>query len=143
MPSAHDNKRDHVLRGSLERVVADSIANKADIKQLVESILEELDDQNLIAYTPRSNVNLLTPQGRMLVTVFERPHLTVRELSVSLGVSTTAIIKAISLLSKDGLITRTKVSGRYQYRINLSNARYHPDLRRLIRTIHSALNITE
>lgn len=142
MTSAHDNKRDHVLREPLEKVVAQAIANNANTKELVESILLELDEQHLIAYTPRSKVNLFTPAGRLLVMLIERPGLTIREMSVSLGCSTTAVAKALSLLDKDKMITRTKVKGRYEYRLNYKNARYHPDLRRLIRTIKAIITET-
>jgi len=138
MASAHDNRRDHAIRGPLEKVVKDAQAKNLPAKQLVELILEELDEQNIIAYTPKSNVNLLTPSGRILVYLIETPGLTVRELSTTLGVSNTAVIKSLSLLTKNKLIARTKVKGRYEYRINLNNVRYHPDLRRLIRTISSA-----
>lgn len=137
MTSAHDNKRDHVLREPLEKAVAQALANNANTKELVESILLELDEQNLIAYTPKSRVNLFTPAGRLLVMLIERPGQTVREMSITLGCSTTAVIKALSLLSKDKMVTRTKVKGRYEYQINYKNARYHPDLRRLIRTIEA------
>jgi DNA-binding transcriptional regulator YhcF (GntR family) len=140
MVSNHDNRRDHAIRGPLERIVKNAQTKNLSAKQLVESILEELDEQNIIAYTPKSNVNLLTPAGRVLMYLIQTPGLTVRELSTTLGVTNTAIIKAISLLSKNKLVARTKVKGRYEYRINLNNTRYHPDLRRLIRTISSAIN---
>jgi len=139
MTSAHDNKRDHVLREPLEKVVAQAIANNAKTKELVETILLELDEQNLIAYTPRTKVNLFTPAGRLLVMLIERPGLTIREMSVSLGCSTTAIAHALSLLDKDKLITRTKIKGRYEYRVNNQTSRYHPDLRRLIRSLQDIL----
>lgn len=139
MTSAHDNKRDHVLREPLEKVVAQAIANNAETKELVETILLELDEQNLIAYTPRTKVNLFTPAGRLLVMLIERPGLTIREMSVSLGCSTTAIAHALSLLDKDKLITRTKIKGRYEYRVNNQTSRYHPDLRRLIRSLKDIL----
>ena len=135
MVSHHDNRRDHAIRGPLERVVKNAQAKNLSAKQLVESILEELDEQNIIAYTPKSNVNLLTPPGRILLYLIQTPGLTVRELSTTLGVTNTAIIKAISLLSKNKLVARTKVKGRYEYRINLNEVVYHPDLRRLIRTL--------
>ena len=140
MASAHDNRRDHAIRGPLEKVVKEAQAKNLPAKQLVELILEELDEQNIIAYTPKSNVNLLTPSGRILVYLIETPGLTVRELSTTLGVSSTAVIKSLSLLTKNKLIARTKVKGRYEYRINLNNVRYHPDLRRLIRTISTAMS---
>jgi predicted transcriptional regulator len=140
MASAHDNRRDHVLRGPLERAVREAQKKNSDAKSLVEAILNELDEQNIIAYTPKSKVNLLTPQGRVLVFLVERPRMTVREISVSLGVSIQSANKAISLLAKDKLITRTKVKGRYEYRINLENVRYHPDMRRLINTVKQAID---
>ena len=139
MVSNHDNRRDHAIRGPLERVVKNAQAKNLSAKQLVESILEELDEQNIIAYTPKSNVNLLTPPGRVLLYLIQTPGLTVRELSTTLGVTNTAIIKAISLLSKNKLVARTKVKGRYEYRINLNEVVYHPDLRRLIKTLTQML----
>ena len=139
MASAHDNRRDHAIRGPLERVVKEAQAKNMSAKQLVETILEELDDQNIIAYTPKSNVNILTPSGRVMLYLIQTPGLTVRELATTLGVTNTAIIKSISLLSKNGLIARTKVKGRYEYRINLKKAIYHPDLRRLIKTLSASL----
>ena len=139
MVSAHDNRRDHAIRGPLERVVKEAQAKNMSDKQLVETILEELDDQNIIAYTPNSNVNILTPSGRVMLYLIQTPGLTVRELATTLGVTNTAIIKSISLLSKNGLIARTKVKGRYEYRINLKKAIYHPDLRRLIKTLSASL----
>jgi Mn-dependent DtxR family transcriptional regulator len=143
MASVHDNRRDHVLRGPLERAVREAQKKNSDAKSLVEAILNELDEQNIIAYTPKSKVNLLTPQGRVLVFLVERPKMTVREISVSLGVSIQSANKAISLLTKDKLITRTKVKGRYEYRINLENVRYHPDMRRLINTVKQAIDEIE
>jgi transcription initiation factor IIE alpha subunit len=143
MASVHDNRRDHVLRGPLERAVREAQKKNSDAKSLVEAILNELDEQNIIAYTPKSKVNLLTPQGRVLVFLVERPKMTVREISVSLGVSIQSANKAISLLTKDKLITRTKVKGRYEYRINLENVGYHPDMRRLINTVKQAIDEIE
>ena len=142
MVSNYDNRRDHAIRGPLERVVKNAQAKNLSAKEIVESILEELDEQNIIAYTPKSNVNLLTPPGRILLYLIQTPGLTVRELSTTLGVTNTAIIKAISLLSKNKLVARTKVKGRYEYRINLNEVVYHPDLRRLIKTLFEALPST-
>lgn len=139
MAGNHDNRRDHAIRGPLEKVVKNAQAKNLSAKEIVESILEELDEQNIIAYTPKSNVNLLTPPGRVLLYLIQTPGLTVRELATTLGVTNTSVIKAISLLSKNKLVARTKVKGRYEYRINLNNAVYHPDLRRLIRTLFEAL----
>lgn len=141
MSSPHNNKRDHVLREPLERAVAQALADKADIKKLVEAILLELDEQNLIAYKPKGFANLFTPAGRLVIMLLERPRLTVREMSVTLGCSSTAVIKAISVLNKDGLVKRKKNQGRYEYSMDYEKLAEHPELRRLIALIHS-LDIT-
>ena len=137
MGSAHNNKRDHVLREPLERAVAQAIADKADVKKLVEAILLELDEQNLIAYKPKGFANLFTPAGRLVIMLLERPRLTVREMSVTLGCTSTAIVKAISVLNKDGLIKRKKSQGRYEYTLNYDKVAQHPELRRLIALLRS------
>ena len=139
MKSQHDNRRDHVLRQPLEIVVTQSLSGNADAQKVVEAILQELDEQNLIYYKPRNSMNLFTPSGRVLVMLLERPGLTVREMSVSLGCSTASIIKAISLLDKDGLIARTKKDGRFEYRIEPEAAINHQDLRRLVKVIAGAI----
>ena len=142
MGSPHDNKRDHVLREPLERAVAQALADRADVKKLVEAILLELDEQNLIAYKPKGLVNLFTPAGRLVVMLLGRPRLTVREMSVTLGCSSTAVIKAISVLNKDGLVKRKKSRGRYEYTLNYAKVAEHPELRRLIALLHSIDTMT-
>ena len=139
MTTPHDNRRDHVLRQPLEKVVAKAVADNAGTAQIVEAILSELDEQNLIYYKPRNAMNLFTPSGRVLVMLLERPGLTVREMSVSLGCSTASIIKAISMLDKDGLLIREKKDGRNEYRIDAAAALEHQDLRRLVKVIAAAL----
>ena len=141
MTTPHDNRRDHVLRQPLERVVAKAAADNADTTKIVEAILAELDEQNLIYYKPRNAMNLFTPAGRVLVMLLERPGLTVREMSVSLGCSTASINKAISMLDKDGLLVRDKVDGRFEYRINPTAATQHQDLRRLVTVLSTAINL--
>lgn len=142
MGSPHDNRRDHVLREPLERAVAQALADKADVKKMVEAILLELDEQNLIAYKPKGFANLFTPAGRLVIVLLERPRLTVREMSVTLGCSSTAIIKAISVLNKDGLVKRKKSRGRYEYTLNHEKVAKHPELRRLIALLHSIDKMT-
>ena len=112
-------------------------------RQIVELLLEELDDANIISYTPKSFVNLLTPAGRVLCLLMEKPGVTVREMSTIIGVTETSVLKALSLLTKQKLVARTKVKGRYEYKINLKNARYHPDLRRLMRLVREAVTEDE
>lgn len=137
MPSKYENKRDHVLREPLEKAVARALAGNADTAQLVESVLMELDNQNLISYVPRGTISLLTPAGRVVSLLLETPGLTVREMSVTIGCSITAVQKAISVLDKDGLVRREKTDGRYEYFVDHEKARYHHDLRRLVSIVAS------
>lgn len=139
VPTPHDNRRDHVLREPLERAVANALANNADLKGLVESVLLELDEQNLISYKPKSSINLFTPAGRLVIMLMERPCLTVREMSVTLGCSQTAVIKALSVLDREKLIKRRKVKGRYEYSLDYGKLKNHAELRRLIRVLSTLL----
>lgn len=130
-----------MLREPLERAIATAIANNADLKGLVESVLLELDEQNLIAYKSKSSINMFTPAGRMVMMLMERPGLTVREISVTLGCSQTAVIKALSVLDREKLVKREKIKGRYEYYLNYSNLKKHAELRRLIRVISTLINL--
>ena len=141
MSTPHDNRRDHVLREPLERAIATAIANNEDLKGLVESVLLELDEQNIIAYKSKSSINLFTPAGRLVMMLMERPGLTVREISVTLGCSQTAVIKALSVLDREKLIKRKMVKGRYEYCLDYGNLKKHAELRRLIRVISTLINL--
>jgi predicted transcriptional regulator len=132
-----------VLREPLERAVAVALANNADLKGLVESVLLELDEQNLIAYKPKSSVNFFTPAGRLVMMLMERPGLTVREMSVTLGCSQTAVIKGLSVLEREKLTKRKKVNGRYEYSLNYGKLKDHAELRRLIRVISTLMSTND
>lgn len=132
-----------MLREPLERAVATAIANNADLKGLVESVLLELDEQNIIAYKSKSSINLFTPAGRLVMMLMERSGLTVREISVTLGCSQTAVIKALSVLSREKLLERKKIKGRYEYYLNYGNLKKHAELRRLIRVISTLTKLPD
>ena len=112
MSSRYSNKRDHVLRTPLERTLEVGINSGAEIASIVEEILLTLGEQNVIDYGDRNVTSLLTPAGRVLSLLIQKPNLTVREMSVLLGTTESSIIKAIAKLLDDGLIARTKVNGR-------------------------------
>ena len=141
--SRHQSKRDHVLRTPLENVVRSVIGDSSDVKLLVENILTSLDEQNIISYMPQNIVPIMTPYGRVLTLLLERPGLTVREMSVFLGVTETNITKAITKLQSEDLIARTKVNGRFEYSIVLENAGNHSDIRRLVSFINKVITQTE
>ena len=131
MSSRYSNKRDHVLRTPLERTVEMGISSGADIASIVEEILLTLGEQNVIDYGDRNITSLLTPAGRVLSLLIQKPSLTVREMSVLLGTTESSIIKAIAKLLDDGLIARTKVKGRNEYKIVGSSLEKHSDIRGL------------
>lgn len=132
MKSRHDSQRDHALRKPLETIVGTSVGDEKLVKQIVEDVLSTLDAQNIISYTVHNNINLLTPFGRVLGLLLERPNITVREMSTFLGVTEANINKAISKLMAEQLVVRAKKNGRYEYRANQEVASKHSDLRRLI-----------
>lgn len=132
MKSRHDSKRDHALRNPLETTVGALVGDASLVQQIVEEVLQTLDGQNIIAYTVKNNINLLTPFGRVMTLLLERPNLTIREMSIFLGVTEANINRAISKLASENLILREKKNGRYEYRINHDTASQHSDIRRLV-----------
>jgi hypothetical protein len=66
MKSRHENKRDHTLRTPLEKAVSKMVGGDELIKEIVEEILYTLDEQNIISYTVKNNINLVTPFGRVM-----------------------------------------------------------------------------
>ena len=68
----------------------------------------------------------------MICLLIESPNLTVREMSVFIGVSEAQIVKAIAKLTTDNLLARTKVNGRFEYSVNVKEAKKHTDIRRLV-----------
>jgi transcription initiation factor IIE alpha subunit len=132
MKSRHENKRDHTLRTPLEKAVSKLVGGDALIKEIVEEILYTLDEQNIISYTVKNNVNLLTPFGRVMTLLIERPNLTIREMSVFLGVTEANIIRTVSKLNSEKLLARRKKDGRFEYSVNYEVAKEHSDIRRLV-----------
>ena len=135
MQSRHDSKRDHVLRKPLEETLSSSIDNMEQVKALVEDILVTLGEQNIISYADPTTINILTPHGRTVALLAERPFLTIREMSTFLGVTESNINKAISRLDAEGLIQRRKNKGRYEYFVNYEKVKTHNDTRRLFALI--------
>lgn len=131
MKSRHENKRDHTLRTPLEKTVSRYVEDGSLVASIVEEVMSVLDEQNIISYTVKNNINILTPFGRVLTLLIERPNLTVREMSVFLGVTEANIIKSISKLSSENLIVKNKINGRFEYSVNPESIKSHSDIRRL------------
>ena len=135
MSSRYSNKRDHVLRTPLEHTVDECIKNGDDVVSMVESILQTLGEQNIIQYGDNNVTSLLTPAGRVISLLVQKPYLTIREMSVLLGTTETNVGKAIAKLLDDSLIARTKVNGRNEYQIVGSTLENHSDIRGLFTVI--------
>lgn len=135
--SRHDSRRDHTLRKPLEATLSSLVEDTPTLQKVVELVLSTLDEQNIISYTVRNKVNMLTPFGRIVCLLTSRPNLTIREMSVFLGVTESNIVKAIGKLNEDNLLVRQKVDGRYVYSVNVDNASVHPDIRGLVALIVS------
>ena len=65
----------------------------------------------------------------------ERPNLTIREMSVILGVTESNINKAITKLLGDELVFKKQNNGRYEYSVNYEVAKEHQDIRQLVRFV--------
>ena len=76
-PARYSNKRDHILRMPLERTIDECVKNGDDVKLMVEKILLTLGEQNLINYGDLSVTSLLTPAGRVLSLLIQKPFLTI------------------------------------------------------------------
>lgn len=140
MKSRHESRKDHVLRSPLEATISRVVENEELVKQLVEEVLQSLDEQNIISYNPRFKTNIVTPFGRMLLLLIERPNLTIREMSVILGVTESNINKAVTKLLDDGLVNKKQNNGRYEYSVNYSVAKEHQDIRQVVRFISTLLS---
>lgn len=139
-PARYSNKRDHILRMPLERTIDECVKNGDDVKLMVEKILLTLGEQNLINYGDLSVTSLLTPAGRVLSLLIQKPFLTIREMSVLLGTSETNVMKAVAKLLDDDLIARTKVKGRNEYEIVITKVENHSDIRGLFAVIKRLLS---
>jgi predicted HTH transcriptional regulator len=122
----HDNRRNHILREPLKAVIQINTDKSSD--EIAEILLGMLSDYGVISYCPKGVLGLLTPTGRVLVALTERPGITMREIALYLGVTESNIAKSIASLVKANLIVRTKVKGRNMYHLNPNGAFEHPDI---------------
>lgn len=133
----------HTLRKPLTDALQRRLAETTDPHLLTETVLTTLGDFGVIAYAPEHTVRLLNPIGRALVALMERPDLTMRELGAYLGITESNAAKSVRALVENNLLTRTKVNGRTQYRLNLSEAMYHADIRRFRAAVSDRLSNLE
>jgi hypothetical protein len=131
----HNGVRDHVLRAPITKVVSEMVDNGASVDELTEALLLKLSELSVISYAANDKIKLLTPAARVLVSLMERPDLTMRELSLYLGITEAGVMKYIVTLAKANVITRTKVNGRNSYRFNVNEGLSNPDIIRFYTAI--------
>jgi hypothetical protein len=133
-------RRDHDLRAPLSAAFAGCLTADSTPDDLAEIALRALDEQRVIQYAPRDTLAILTPAGRVLVLLSERPSVTLREISRILGTTESAVARTVGKLAKSNVIARTKVRGRNIYTINVEAIRSHPDLCRYRDTVVKLLD---
>ena len=135
----NQKKNDHQLRGQLESSIASVADSNANVSQITEMVLRTLDQQRMISYSPKSELSLLSPTGRVLVAIMEDKAITQRALSVYLGVTESNIQKSVRALCKANLITKIKIKNRNTYQINASIIKMHSDISRFFDAINSVM----
>jgi hypothetical protein len=74
---------------------------------------------------------ILSVNGRVLITIIADPEITQVALSVILGVSPSAIEKAVAFWQDAGILTTEKNGRNNKYSVNLEMLYQHPDYKTL------------
>jgi hypothetical protein len=74
---------------------------------------------------------LLSVNGRVLVTLIADPEITQVAVSVILGISPSAVEKAVAFWSEAGIIVAEKNGRNNKYSVNLEALHQHPDYKTL------------
>jgi hypothetical protein len=136
--AASEGERSHLLRRPLDEAVREVLASGDEVATVVEAVLRTLSAHRVIAYAPSGTVGILTPTGRVLTCLIERPGITLRELASYLGMAESNVAKSVGRLVKADVVVRTKVKTRNTYHLNLDEALKHPDIGRFYLAIHQA-----
>ncbi len=115
----------------LKRALEDALG-ASNTDGLLDTILSTLDKQKLLRYHDEDHVNLLSTAGRVLVAIIEDPTLTQRAISIYLDLSETMIDRTLKMLTKNGVITKTKDNRKNIYKVNLEVLKNNPDIRHFI-----------
>lgn len=133
-------KKSHPLKTGINTVI--TVNTDKTPEEICEAVMEFLGETKVIEYAPKESLKLLTPTGRVLVALVERPDMTMRELSLYLGVTESSVMRCVLNLVRANVIARTKVRGRNRYRLNLEEAKRHPDIVRLYAVARKAVGDT-
>lgn len=109
-------------------------ANVSD--EVIHNILKTLDKQKMFRYHNENTISLLSTPGKVLCSLIEDGTMTIRSISVYLGMTEMMISKVVKELIKTGLITKTKVRRQNLYSINHETVFQHPDIQHLLTAIN-------
>lgn len=104
-------------------------------EELARKILETVSSTSGIYYSSDKELSLLTAPARVLVTIIQEPNITVRALSIYLGISEAAVLKSLRLLLDNNLIAKTKVNGKNNYSFVKETFEKHSDITHWVRAI--------
>lgn len=123
---------DHPLKAPVQTAIDEALKGNAfsSAEDLAEEVMRTLDERGVIQYAPPGTLPLLSAAGRVFVCIAENPRITLREISIMLGITESNVARSVSKLVSAGLIARTKVKTRNVYRVREKSARNHPDIHR-------------
>lgn len=113
-------------------------ANVSD--EVIHNILKTLDEQKMFRYHNENTISLLSTPGKVLCSLIEDGTMTIRSISVYLGMTEMMISKVVKELTKTGLIAKTKVRRQNFYSINFEAVLKHPDIQHLLKAINGHPN---
>jgi len=127
MSDDKSEKLTSALRESLGADVSDEV---------IHNILKTLDKQKMFRYHNENTISLLSTPGKVLCSLIEDGTMTIRSISVYLGMTEMMISKVVKGLTETGLITKTKVRRQNSYSINFEAVLKHPDIQHLLTAIN-------
>lgn len=127
-----DGNGEHPIAKSLRSAISGIVDDAKEVDVLLDVVLRTLDQQRLIHYARKNQVQLLNAHGRVLIAILEDPGMTQRALAVYLSTSESNINNSVKLLLKNNIITKTKVGNKNTYHFNLENGLQHPDISRFL-----------
>jgi predicted HTH transcriptional regulator len=128
---------DHPLKAPVQNAINQALDTDSDLsaEAITEQVMRALDERGVIQYAPKGTLPLLSAAGRVFVCIAENPRITLREISVMLGVTESNVARSVSKLVASGVIARTKVKNRNVYTIKIKTAKKHPDIHRFYEAI--------
>lgn len=123
---------DHPLKAPVQNAIDEALKSDSglSVEAITEEVMKTLDERGVIQYAPSGTLPLLSAAGRVFVCIAENPRITLREVSVMLGITESNVARSVSKLVSAGVIARTKVKNRNVYTIRAKNAKKHPDIHR-------------